>query len=367
VKYVAASEYDLLTVARGVVGQLGAEAVAPLLRGERRAPELLGPTSMGLLKELLARGVVLELCRRGGWRDVEHLRGGQVVSGRLWERGPLPALRFSGATVVLLRWMTGTALALGARKGLDHLPETTLGDEVLLYLACDLAERCGCGAAVGGSPLVRRTALCWLGFPDVLARQGQPPDRVLTTDTARRWVQGEGAPLLEALQPDLARRWLTVERRKRQIVRPATMIDLGVAQTQVLETFGAAADAAGRRDLLGFLCAASRSLLGHRPPAADWVSGLAAQGTMHERQAAHRAAGAALRGLDRVAGWVQEAQSVRYFEEEHAAAQLILRQWQGVGTVGHEHARQIVAQLESLATPVSGPAAAARGGTEVRR
>jgi hypothetical protein len=366
VKYVAASEYDLLSVARGVVGQLGAETVAPLLRGERRAPELLGPTAMGLLKALLARGVVLEICRRGGWRDAEHLRGGQVVTGRLWQRGPLPTLQFSAATVELLRWMTATPLALGTRKGLDHRPETTLGDEVLLYLACDLAERCGCGAAIGGSPLFRRTALCWLGFPDVLSRQGQPPDRVLTTAAAERWVKGEGAPLLEALQPDLARRWLTVERRKRQIVLPTTMVDLGASQSLVLEVFTAAADAAGRRDLLSFLCAASRGLLSHRPPAADWVSGLAAQGTLSERQAAHRAAGAALRGLDRVAGWVQEAQSVRFFEEEYAAAQLILRQWQGVGTAGHEHARQIVAQLESLSTPVSGPAPAARG-TEVRR
>jgi hypothetical protein len=325
-------------------------------------PERFGPTALGLLQQILARGVVLELCRRGGWRESEHLRDGQVRSGRLWERGELPALRFSRRSVELLRWLTAAPLSAGREcRALEVAGEPTVGDELLLYLVCDLAERCSCAAGVAGSPAFRRATLPWLGFTDVLARQAPPPDDAVSLRAFARWTSGDGALVLEALQEDLARRWLAMERRKREISGVATMINLGAAQEAVLAHLCAAADAQGRRDLLGFLHAAAARLVGHRPPAAEWIAGLAAQGTLQQRTTAYRAAGATLRSLDRLHTWVVEAQGVRFFEDEYGAAQLLLRQWEPLGLAGHDHARQVLAQLESLAavSRISEAAAAA--------
>ena len=58
---VAASEFDLLTITRALVGQLGERAVEPLLRqaSKRSLPRGIGPTAAALLEQMLARGAVV--------------------------------------------------------------------------------------------------------------------------------------------------------------------------------------------------------------------------------------------------------------------------------------------------------------------
>lgn len=356
-KRVAQSEFDLLSVARALTGGVSAEAVEPLLRTPRPRAAKLGPTAMALLKQTLSRGCVLELGRRGGWRDARHLRGeAEVVSGRLWQRHGPPTLHFSPATLELLAWLVASPLAVPAEcKPLKLKGPLGLGDELLLYLASDLVQRCpGCGPPLGRSPAFRRSPLCWLGFPELLGA-GEPLGEEELTGAAWDKLLLEGALLLEALQRDLARRWIAVERGKRELVKLEVMTSVGESQRLVLAQLAAALDRAGRRDLFGFVIEATGRLLRHRPDASHWIGGISQVGALSARQRAFRAAGALLAGLDLPRRWVEEAQTVRFFDDEYEASQLLLKQWEQLGNEGLLHAQQLVQRMQALDASVAPP------------
>jgi len=351
-KRVAASEYDLLTVARALVGLIGPDAAAPILRQGRPVQERVGPTAMGLLQDVLAKGAVLSLTRRGGWREAEHLGQREPRPARLWERREPPALVFGPLTYELCRWLTSAQLGGGEPKRLRWDRSATLADQLALYLACDLAQRAGCGEAVAASSAFRRSPLAWLGFVDLLSVAGAPSAAELTASAWDALFKGEGGTtLLEALQADLARRWLEVEHGKARITSAQRLTELGVAQTAVLEGLTTAAEGAGRRDLAAFACEAAARLLRYRPSASCWVRGLVREGSLEERARACREGGAFLRSLERIHRWVEEARGVRFFDDDYAASQLLLRQWEPLGGAGYQHALQIVADLQAIDAP----------------
>lgn len=371
-KRVAQSEFDLLTVARALVGQVGAEAVEPLLRQPRAVGSKLGPTAMGLLKRTLAKGAVLELCRRGGWRLAAHLEEMEVVTGRLWQRRQPPELRFSSVTVELLRWLAASPLAMDAEcQPLKVKGRPQLGDELVLYLAFDLADRCCCCAPLARTPLFRSSALVWLGFFEPLARHaplwiGELSERPAGSAAAASRAElerafgqlvRERAVLLEALQADLARRWIAAERRKGELAQPAQMIALGESQRALVKALCAVLDRHARRDLAGFLLEAGGALLRHRPEASRWVAGLAT-GALAERQRAVRAAGALLESLGQLGRWAEEAQGVRFFDDDYEASQLLLKQWERIGAQGMAHAQELVQRMQALDAAVSAQDAA---------
>ena len=302
----------------------------------------------------------LALCRHGGWASAEQLGAdGAVGAGRLWERLPAPELHFTLSSVELCRWLASAPLA---SPGVPHLAlegaELGCGDELLLYLACELARCCGCSDAVAASPAFRRSALCWVGFADLLARRGPPstgelPDAAFTSLFAPSRVV-----LLEALQGDLARRWLEMERGKARLTGTERLLQVGQAQQRALDGLARAADAAGRRDLLGFVWRAGGKLLRHRPAAAHWLAALSPESSLAERSQACREGGAAfLRALLGLQAWVEEARSRRFFDDDYAAAQLLLRQWEELGTGGAQHAQLLVGALEALDAVAAGVAA----------
>ncbi|PID39893.1 MAG: hypothetical protein CSA65_00495 [Proteobacteria bacterium] len=356
---VAASEHDLLTLARALVGQLDPDAVVPLLRRRRVMPAGIGPTCAALLCQLLGRGSVIALARKGAWRAQDSLveGGEEVARGRLWQKRPAPALRFGPATMRLLRHLAGEPQGKKA-KGFSLPKKTTLelGDELMLYLACELLRRAGYGEVLSSWPAVRNSALCWLGHVDLLVGAGEKkrPSEAALAAFHPRWVEGAGATILEALGPELARRWLTVERGKGRIVQAQPLAALGEAQDALLCALSDAADRAGRRDLLGFVLEAGAALLGPRPTARLFIAGLtqAAQSGAHlaERQAAARGAGALLRGLSAFAVWIEEARQVRFFDDDYESAQLLLARWAPYGNDRHEHAEMLLRELGSLQT-----------------
>lgn len=351
-KRVAASEHDLLTVARALVGQLGPEAVEPLLRRPRPLPRGIGPTAAGLLRALLSRGVVLALCRRGGWQEQEQLdSAGEPQRGRLWRRHPAPALRFGPPTLAFLRWVVEQPLG-GSDVTPFVLPKGStleLGDELLLYLGCDLLRRAGCAAELGAGAGLRASSLVWLGAPELLALHGAAAEDEAALAGFDRWLVGSGSAVLEGLQPDLAARWADLERHKARIREPARLLALGQTQARILTALSRRAAAAGRRDLMRFVLEALAVVLAPRPEAQRWVAALATQGSLGERQAAARASGALCEGLEVLHRWASEARTVRFFDDDYAAAQLLLRQWELLGPDAHEHARSVVRELGSLA------------------
>jgi hypothetical protein len=132
------------------------------------------------------------------------------------------------------------------------------------------------------------------------------------------------------------------------------MITVGESQRAVLERFAALLERHDRRDLLGFLVEAGGKLLRYRPEPSEWIGGIAQVGTLSERQHAFRAAGAVLESLDLSQRWVEQAQGVRFFDDEYDASQLLFKQWEQVGQEGLAHARQLVQRLHALDATVGG-------------
>lgn len=280
---VAASERDLLMVTRALIGKVPVENVAPLMGAHKAVSPTIGPTAMRLFKQTLSRGLPLTLARRGGWQHDAYLSAdGEVVSGRLWQRRRPPRLTLTGFSFRLCRLLAGqVSRAELADVGLGNSPRRkpderdegrlaeplaaeriTLGDQLVLYLACDLAERAGLlesswlGAVLTRLPAMGRTPLFWLAFPELLvARDGSDP-----VGDVSPLFEGDGATLFEALQVDLARRVVALERKKRRWVDPEPLVAIARLQHAVFETLMQHASAARRRDLLMFVpLAAERS------------------------------------------------------------------------------------------------------------
>ncbi|OJH42791.1 hypothetical protein [Cystobacter ferrugineus] len=338
---VSPSEHALLSLARAIVDSGQYASVEDLLLTRREVPPKLGPRALHVLRDLLAKGVVLALVRRGGWRRQRHLHDGQGVEGRLWQRHAAPPLHFSSACVRTLQWLTSQPLGRLDREPLEVVEPLTLADELFLYLCCHLVAGTPCGPSVGAQPLFRHSALCRLGFPELL---GAPPPGFNASAFTPLLV--DKGLVLEALQADLARRWLRIEESKRRVSEPADMVALGSAQEAVLSAFLEALEAARRRDLAGFLLEAGRGLVGR--PATLWVEGLSPLASLRARAEASRAAGAWLRSLARLARWDSEHRAVRFFDDDYDAAQFLLSQWSAFGEAGFRLAAERERALSSL-------------------
>lgn len=326
---VRSDEANLLAVAHALVGARGWDAVARVFEEPRPVPRAIGSTTAELLRDALAKGVVRELMRRGGARL------------RFWERGPLPPpLHFSRASFALLTWLVESPLAEPVRCRSLSFTELTPADELLLYLCCSRVVGTRCEVAVLAQPPVRATALCWLAFPDALAAAADLPEQLPFElgDARALWI--------EALQPELAQRWERLERRKGRVVAPLELIRIGTAQERVLEGFTAAADRAGRRDLCVFWIEAAARLLQGTPSAESWVESLDRTGPLGPRMEARRAAGAFLRGLERLRRWDREHRAIRFFDDGYPAAQHLLRRWERLGEGGFAATERVLRGLE---------------------
>jgi hypothetical protein len=336
------------TTLRTTTGVHTLSAAARLLRQGRDLSARLGHTASRLMQDTMSKGLIMSLVRRGGWRRAESVRDGQVRTGRLWERHHPPALHLSPFAMHLCRWLTAHELGREPAAPLVHAP-ATVADELLLYLALDLAHRARCTDALAIQPGVRASALCWLGFADVLARHVDtditPAD--ISVYAFVPWTSGTGALIVEALQPDLAARWITMERHKRALGSSAAIIATGRVQEAVLKAWGAALGSAGRRDLIEFVLLAARALLDERTSAQDWRPAADPGAPLQTRNHAQRAAAAFLRALRPLKRWADNAAAVRFFDDEYSAAQLYLRLWEQLGGSRYRRAMALVTELES--------------------
>jgi hypothetical protein len=323
------------------------ERALPLLEKRCPAPPCLHRNAVRLIEDTLAKGCVVLLARRGGWRRERFLRRERIVEGRLWERTPPTelGLTFSAHSLRFLIWITANRPDDTAHPWCVAEKELTLGDRLLLYFAHeglrDVAEGLGAPALRTQEPFVHH-ALCWLAFPEDYT--AAPAD---ARPNFAPWVNGTGACLLEALQPELAQRWIEVEGRKERLVGPQAMRALGLAQKRVLTAFLDAIEKAGRMDLARFLLQAAAALLGPHAHAGMWTAQLDLTGQrVADRAATYQAATIFLRMLDRLQMWQRRAHSVGYFDEGYAASQLWKAEWEQVhGDQLRERARAIMQQL----------------------
>lgn len=344
---VAASEADLIALARGLVAGQGAE-VRAMLRRPRALPRMISPACARLLGDALAQ--VWPALWRGG-------ATGAGRPARFWQDHAPIGLAFSVATLQLLRWLLAgravagkpdaAAAALGAAAALASELPLTLGDQVMVYLALDATAGTAVQGELAAQPLVRSAALAWLGFAD---RLGGP-----TGCEFDLLCRGAGAIVVEVLAPALARRWRTVELDKRGIAAPDALIALGAAQDSVLGGFMSACDRSGRRDLAGFVLDAAAPLV-HRA-IAPLPLALDPSATLASRGAARLAAGALLRGIATWAAWDRAHRGVRFIDDDYPTAQRLLARFEAISPAGAARAEAWLTELAALPTvPGPGPA-----------
>jgi FtsH ternary system domain X6 len=351
---VAASEHELVLLARGLIEAHASEVHAALYRRRELPPEI-STTCARLLGETLAH-VWPALWRRGAiqpGRSIENGGAGEaggagtLRSGRIWERHAPVGLTFSAATLRLLRWLVATPLAAprGTLAPLRAGP-LTVGDQVMVYLALDAARGTPAHAAIAAQPLVRAAPLAWLGFAEAFG-DGAPGE----LDSL---CHGAGAIVVEALTGELARRWRAVELGKRAIEAPAVLIALGAAQDATLGGFLTACDRHRRRDLAGFVIDAVAPLLARG--IAPVPARLDPDATLASRAAARVAAGALLRGVMTWARWDEAHRGVRFIDDDYAASQLLLARFEAIQPAGAARVAAWLADLAGLAG-LAGPAA----------
>jgi hypothetical protein len=363
---VTAAEGDLLQVARALVGLTAWEAVEPLIgRGDPLTAEIGAPAAR-LLEATLARGVVQLLARHGGARPLQFLgaQGVPAPAGRLWQRHPAPVLRFTGASLALLRWLRGGNLRSVDVAPLGARPET-LADQLLVVFALDgLARLDGeigpahLSEALAAQEGVRGLPLAWLTACPLLAAAGATPPPAEAW--ASLFVDDQATLALEALAPDLAYRWLAAARRKREISAPALAIRIGTAEGAVLAAFMEAAGRAGRRDLALWIADAGGRLYARPLPAEALVAGIDPQAPLSERLAARRAATALLGALSHWARWDGEHRNIGFLDDGYAAAQFLLARYEALASSAVANARAAAAELERLTLVAASPIAVER-------
>jgi hypothetical protein len=345
---VSRFEADLLRILHCLLQRAPLEQALPLLLAGHVRPPCLGRAAVELVQDALGKGCVRLLARRGGWRRERHLRAERVVEGRLWERTPPEelGLAFSRATLEFLVWLTETDFREEEVSSWSAPADgLTLGDRSLLLFAHEALHATGIGKVLRAQPAFANDGLCWLLYPDQLARPaaGVAPD-------LSPWMQGVGPCLLEAFQPGLAERWLAIERGKRTIGDGARMRALGQSQGCILDAFLGAVDAAGRRDLARFLLVVAAHLLRDSPTADDWIGALDLEGfRLAERAEVYRAALVVLQRLDQLRRWDQQARTIGYFDEGYSAGQWWKAEWERhEGDALWARAQAILREVEPL-------------------
>jgi hypothetical protein len=331
------------------------ERANPLIEAQMPAPKELSEGAIRLIKDALAKRCTFLLAQRGGWRDERFLRQEKPKGGRLWQRtAPVDlGLTFSQATLQFLVWITACRPGDKSARWSPEHDGLTHGDLLLLFFAHEgLRET----SETLGAPELRKRApfnehaLCWLAYPEDFTRtptEAQP--------RFQPWMSGVGSCILEALQPDLHQRWVQLESSKERIEKPDTMRLLGNAQDRVLDAFLGACEKANRRDLARFLLRAAHQLLGPNAHAGMWTGSLQMSGQrLADRAATYQAATSLLRHVDHLAEWANWARSQGRFDDDYAAAQLYLTDWeQYEGDLLHQRAQTIGRHLDPMKSSVT--------------
>lgn len=343
---VARSEGALLAITQALFEPQRAPAVRRAVLGPTALPTRIGPTAMRLFESTLARGLLRDLVRAGGWQ-VQHALGSDP--GRLWERHPHLRFDFTAQTADLLLGLTRRSAERQAQRAPQ---DPTPADRWVRGLALDLLCRLEMPLPIDA---FATAPLCWLLRPDHMARAAQMPADL----DFMALVTGPMAPWMEAIQPRLTRRWIALERRKPRLRTLSQMTRLGAAQRAVLIPFFAACDTAGRRDLATFAVHAAQAVLapaeaGTRPPATWWIDALPHTGSLRARQAAYAESAALLDVMHVPARWHAEHGQTAFFDDGYDAAQQMLSAWEGMGRAGFARAAHLAQTLRDYTGPIAG-------------
>lgn len=291
-------ELDLLTIARALFEPRQHAVVAPLLRTARPLGPAIGRTSMGVLEDTLAKGLV-----RMAARD---------VASAVEPLPRAPSLHVSSGSFRFLHWLAEAPLAAPEVPSLevdDEAPQTP-ADQLLVILGLELARSAAVLQTLLAQSWVQRAPLAWLYATDDLARVALP----------------RTAPDLDAvalLPRTLAARLQTVERAKALQTSPAERARIGRAQASLFDSLVPAAIAGRRWDSLRFLLDGVMPLLRVEPTV--WAAPLDPQSALSARAEARRLAVAPLRAVGTIGATHARLRLVGFVDDEYDEAQKTLR------------------------------------------
>jgi hypothetical protein len=349
-RQVSKFEFSLLSILRFLLGHFPTDQGMKLMRQPLTRPECLHETAVDLVKDTLAKAVVLFLVRQGGWRNDRYLRDGRPTPGRVWERIPLEerTLTFSRPVLEFLIWATAEKVN-ETKVFWDSAPAAlSPADELFFCLAYDsVRSDPDLLAVLRRKKAFRLNPLCWISFPGDMVADDEDPD---VPDFAPLF-QGQRAVILECLQRHLENRWLRSEQAKGQISDWKKMRSRGRAELAALEAYLKAAEAANRTDLARFILRTNATLFATEMSPVFWTGGLQGSGParLADRLDTQRVALAVPRQMAVLETWQARARGVGYFDDEYPASQMWKAEWEAAnGDVVAARARATIQMLEPL-------------------
>lgn len=349
-RVVSRFEANLIRILRFFVKQVPAEQAFRLINEKMERPRCLSSSAVHLVKDSLAKGIILYLVRAGAWKRDRYLRGDTPRFGRLWERSSTEDLKltFSRHVLDFLGWVT-------AHRPKDERPvwrteeqNLTSADRLFFFLVYDaMRSEPEQSTALLHSPVFSNNALIWLAHPNDFsnAREGDLP-------SFDPWLTGPGTLLLEALQPMLERRWLEIERTKGTIGDWALLGQQGRNQARILEAFLNRANEVGRRDVVRFVMATLSTVLSAPDMSSTfWTGGLQGSGPprLADRTEVQRNALAVLRQAGRLRQWEQSARRSGFMDEDYATSKFWLSEWERFNmSAVADRAERVLQQVEPL-------------------
>jgi hypothetical protein len=320
---ISTSEHKILSVAEALFGFSSPETVTSILQTKNKTVKKFGPTSARILHDIVSKGLVLTLCKNGGWKNTKRIWNGSVVTARLWDKKPIN-LACSENTVKILFWLVEEPFKTPKEVSDLKINNLTLGDRLVLALSLELLINCNINYV---SNLHAEEILCWLLQYAVLCKIKEI-EKSLEKDIEELCSEGT---LLESLQLTLAKRWLDVEVSKSSIVKPEEMIRLGSTQEFLLGNIIKYSRRYNRPDLIWFIVKVLGAWAVNSPT--NRFINLDKKYTLSERQNALTQACAVFSTVNQISSWVEYAKSVKFFDEDYAICQALIQVWESFGSV----------------------------------
>lgn len=337
------SEETFLRLARSLVG-LSSPATGVDVLVERHRTVALGESAMVALKEILAKGLLLAMVRRGGHAPRRSVRpdGSASKRGRLWDRHPPPDLAFSAATMELLRALHENPLGEVDIGSEEKAAPLTAADEAFYLLA---ATTCAAVAPGGLKKLAiaGRSALVQIAFPLSFSTPPRAAD-------VQRLCEGSHAIVVESMRSLLASHVFGIDAERRLLKAPGAASGVAAAIGRGPGAFVERAIAAKRPDLALFVLDAVHRLLQARAAGGPQTFAIrAAPGaTLEQRQELARGIVPLFEAALRYRGVAAAAQAAGFVDEDYDASQAILEQLEPWVAGGFDRAAAVVRELSSF-------------------
>lgn len=348
---VSLSESVLLNTARSVIMQ-DWQSLVEILSTEMKLPPKIGVTC-GLLLEQTISQMWTALWRISKAAPRKMLDG---VRRRPWEiTDPVP-LEVSKDTYCLLEWLVTSRFNVSSQIAPPELAKKqTLGDQVFMLLLISSIKDRQLQLKFLSHQTFNRQPLVRLMYSDLIglvgwvpAEEPKPKTKKPPQNDFAPLTTGVGSVIVTCLSSELAKRWTSIDIAKRSMTNPEELIAIGIAQQATLDSFMAACNDAKRRDLCRWIIDAARPLLDRDiKPVPTYLD---KDKTLSLRAQSRIACGSLLRAIVDMGKWDQEHRAIHYVEDGYRQAQVVLEQFEPIGSAGVNKATAWLLDMASLPT-----------------